>query len=251
MHRSSTPRSFASAISLLDLRPRAPPVSAKPSVPRSCSSVVIATCQPPPISPSDVLDRHLDVREEDLVELGLAGDLAQRPHLDAGRVHVDEQVRQPGVALAVRVAARDEDAPVGDVRERRPDLLAVDDEVAVVAARRVVRTAERSEPASGLGEALAPDLLGREDLREVALLLLVGAVRDDRRPGHAEPDHAEVAAAPRRAPSPRGRSPGGCTGAPRAAVLLRPGQPRVAGLVELPAPVASGLLEASARGSRR
>ena len=28
------------------------PVSAKPSVPRSCSNVVIATCQPPPISPS-------------------------------------------------------------------------------------------------------------------------------------------------------------------------------------------------------
>src|SRR2546423_4102604 len=31
---------------------------------------------------------NLDVVEEDLVELGLAGDLAQRPHLDAGRVHV-------------------------------------------------------------------------------------------------------------------------------------------------------------------
>ena len=27
-------------------------MSAKPSVPRSCSSVVIATCQPPPTSPT-------------------------------------------------------------------------------------------------------------------------------------------------------------------------------------------------------
>ena len=63
----------------------------------------------------------------------------------------------------------------------------------------------------GLGEALAPDLLGGEDLREVRLLLLLGAVRHDRRPGHAEPDHADVRRRLRRAPSPRGRSPGSCT----------------------------------------
>ena len=47
-----------------------------------------------------VLDRDLDVVEEDLVELRLAGDLAQRPHLDAGRAHVDDQVREVPVALA-------------------------------------------------------------------------------------------------------------------------------------------------------
>ena len=33
-----------------------------------------------------------DVGEEDLVELGLAGDLAQRPHLDAGVGHVADEV---------------------------------------------------------------------------------------------------------------------------------------------------------------
>ena len=33
------------------------------------------------------------VGEEDLVELGFAGHLAQRAHLDAGLVHVDEEVR--------------------------------------------------------------------------------------------------------------------------------------------------------------
>ena len=141
----------------------------------------------------DVLDRHLHVGEEDLVELGLAGDLAERPHLDAGRVHVDEQVGEPGVALAVGIAARDEDAPVGDVRERRPDLLAVDDEV--VALERESRGRAHGGEVGArvrLGEALAPDLLGREDLLQVLLLLGVGAVRDDRRAGHAEPDHAEV-----------------------------------------------------------
>ena len=191
-----------------------------------------------------VLHGHLDVGEEDLVELRLAGDLAKRPDVDARRVHVDEQIGQAGVALAVRVAAGDEDAPVGDVRERRPDLLAVDDEVTVLPAGA---RAHRGQVGARtrLGEALAPDLLGGEDLLEVLLLLGVGAVRDDRRPGHPEADHAEVR---------------GCFGARhlleedrlvavrggRAAVLLGPRQPGVAGLVQLAAPVAAGLLEAAA-----
>ena len=80
------------------------------------------------------------------------------------------------------------------MRERRPDLLAVDDED--VAAPLGAR-ARGGEVGAGvrLGEALAPDLLGGEDLLEVARLLLLGAVRDDRRPGHAEPDHADVGGA--------------------------------------------------------
>ena len=51
-----------------------------------------------------VLLRHLDVGEEDLVELGVAGDLHERPHLDAGRVHVDDHVRQVLVARRVGTA---------------------------------------------------------------------------------------------------------------------------------------------------
>ena len=42
-------------------------------------------------------DSHIG--EVHLVELGLAGDLAQRPHLDAGRVHVEHEV---GQALVLR-----------------------------------------------------------------------------------------------------------------------------------------------------
>ena len=41
----------------------------------------------------------------------------------------------------------------------------------------------------GLGEALAPDLLGREDRLEVALLLLLGAVGDHHRAAHREAEH--------------------------------------------------------------
>src|SRR5581483_12281124 len=86
-----------------------------------------------------------------------------------------------------------------------------------------------------LREPLAPDLLRAENPAQVAPLLLLRPVRDDRRPGHAETDDAEVrgslgdrrlleedrVVAERRA---------------GAAVLLRPGQPRVPGVVELPAP---------------
>ena len=50
----------------------------KPSVPRSWSRVVIATCQPPPSSPSRFSFGTTDVGEEDLVELGFPGDLPQR-----------------------------------------------------------------------------------------------------------------------------------------------------------------------------
>src|SRR5947208_507480 len=42
---------------------------------------------------------------------------------------------------------------------------------------------------AGVGEELAPELLGGQDLREVTSLLLLGAVRDERRPDqvHADP----------------------------------------------------------------
>ncbi len=70
------------------------------------------------------------------------------------------------------------------------------------------------------------------------LLLLLAPVRHDRRPGHAEPDHADVA---------RGLRPRHllvedrleAVGSAGAAVLLRPGQARVAALVEELAPLAA------------
>ena len=96
----------------------------------------------------EVLRGDAHVGEEDLVELRLARDLAQRPHLDARRMHVDDEVREPCVARRLRVGAREEDAEVGEVRERRPHLLAVHDEVAVLE-RELVRTPARSEPAPG------------------------------------------------------------------------------------------------------
>ena len=161
----------------------------------------------------------------------------QRPHVDARGVHVDDEVRQPGMALGVRVGAREEDAVVGDVRVRRPDLLAVDDEAVAV---EPGRGPDAREIGAGprLGEPLAPDLVRREERLQVALLLRVGAARDDRRAGHPEADHTEVRRRlgarfllevdrlePRREPP--------------ASELLRPRDPDPAAVVERAAPRAN------------
>ena len=137
--------------------------------------------------------------------------------------------------LGIRVAAA-EDAVVGDVRERRPDLLAGHVEV-IVGDLDARPTAERSTPRP------APRSPGTRSPRPRGSssgsgALLLAAVRHDRR-----------------APPCRARSRP-CAAAPRAgellqhdrlvavrralaAVLLGPGQARVARVVDLPAPLAA------------
>ena len=51
----------------------------------------------------EVLDRDLDLVEEDLVELAVTGDLAQRADLDALRRHRDREHRDPLVRRCVRI----------------------------------------------------------------------------------------------------------------------------------------------------
>jgi hypothetical protein len=176
--------------------------------------------------------RDVHVGEEDLVELGVAGHLLQRTRVDARQCHVDQQVRQSLVFGHVLVGPAQQQAPVGDVRERGPDLLAVHHEVIAleIGARLHVR-----EIASGvrLREALAPDLLHRKDRRQVPLLLLLGTVGHDRRPGEVHP--YEIDEQLRRA------GPGHLlveddllhVRCAAAAVLLRPVKPRVSGFRKL------------------
>ena len=71
----------------------------------------------------DEFVRHEDFVEEDLVEHRLTSDLAQGAHVNAGRLHVDQEVGDPLVLWRVRVGARQADRPVGAVRDRRPHLL--------------------------------------------------------------------------------------------------------------------------------
>ena len=117
--------------------------------PRSLASVVFATRQPSCSGPMRLLDRHLDVVEEDLVELALPGDLAQRADLDARRVHRDREHRDALVVRRVRVGADERDAPVGEARVRRPHLLAGDAVDVAALLGRGSRARARSLPASG------------------------------------------------------------------------------------------------------
>ena len=73
-------------------------------------SVAIATCQPSPTPPMRWASGMRSVGEEDLVELGFAGHLPERAHLDTLLVHVDEEVRQAlgasGTSGSVRTSSR-------------------------------------------------------------------------------------------------------------------------------------------------
>ena len=95
----------------------------------------------------------------DLVELGVAGELAQRPGLHARRMHVEDEVRQPLVLRHFRIGAGEQKSPPRPVREAGPDLLPVDHPlVAVGDGRRGQPGQVRARPR--FGEQLAPDVLG-------------------------------------------------------------------------------------------
>ena len=130
------------------------------------------------------------VVEEHLVELGRPGHLLDRRDRDAGLVHRDEEVGEALVRRRVGIGAADAEAPVRAVRERRPHLLAVDDPLVAVEHRAGLHVREVGARV-GLRVALAPQLLDRLDLREEALLLLLGAVRDERRGEEALAEEAD------------------------------------------------------------
>ena len=103
------------------------------------------------------------------------------------------------------IGAHQAEDPVGVIRVRRPDLLAVDDVVVAVACRAGL---QRSEVGAGirLGIALAPADQPCCDLRQMLLLLRLGAVFEQRRPEHGDAERGQAAAARRSRPSPDARS---------------------------------------------
>jgi len=129
--------------------------------------------------------RDPDVGHVDLVELSLAGDLAQRPHIDAFGLHVQREVRHAPVLGHIGVGAGDEHAEVGDVGERVPDLLSVDDPLFAVADGL---GAEAGEVRAGarLGEQLTPLLLAGEHGAQEALADRFVAMGDDRGSGECD-----------------------------------------------------------------
>src|SRR5690606_27952672 len=121
--------------------------------------------------------------------LAVARDLDDRAHLDAGLLHRHQQVRQPVVSLRARLGAAEHEAPVGPLRPRGPDLLALDDPLAALEPRARLHVGEVGAGV-GLRVALAPDRLAARDPGQEALLLLVAAERDQ---GGREQPLADVA----------------------------------------------------------
>ena len=197
--------------------------TAPPIVTRSFMSVVIDTRQPSPTSPIAIGVGHAHVGQVHLVELGLAGDLAQRPHLDAGRVHVEREVGEAAVLRDVGVGAGHEHPAVGHVGERVPHLLAVDDPLVAVA-HGTGRERREVAAGAGLAEQLAPDLLAGEQraeqpgLRVRARVARRSSARRGR--GRSRSSRSRRTGRPRRGAAPRRRA-----GAPRSA----PRPPKPAG----------------------
>ena len=131
-------------------------------MPRSNDSVNIVTRHPSFSLADAVGDRNAHVVEVDLAELARPEHRRQRPDLDAGCVHRQDQPADALVLRRVGVGADEQLAVVGDVAVRRPDLLAVDDVIVAVAHGA---GAQRGEVGAGvgLGEALAPHLFTAQD----------------------------------------------------------------------------------------
>ena len=99
---------------------------------RSKPSSALATSQPLFSSPTRLATRRAHVVEEDLAQLLVAGDVADRPHRHARLAHVDQHEADAGLLLHRLVGAHQREH-VGRVEgDAGPDLGAVDDEFVAV-----------------------------------------------------------------------------------------------------------------------
>ena len=183
--------------------------------PRSLASVVLATRQPSCSGPMRFSTGTVDVVEEDLVELVLAGHLAQRTHVDALGVHRDREHRDP----LVRRRAAGRCAPARCPCRRRSRTTTTPSDRSRGTRRRASRARverlARSLPAPGSlnnwhQTSSAPRIRG---IHRGALLL--GAVRHQRRPDERDAGPAEERRRAARARAPRCRSRPASTDAPR------------------------------------
>ena len=165
---------------------------------RSFISVVIDTRQPSPTSPSrSASGIRTSVK---YTSLNSASPVIWRSGRTStpGAVHVDHEVGEALVLRLLGVGAGDEHAPAGQVGQRGPHLLAVDDPLVAVLDGSG-RQAGHVGAGARLAEQLAPDLLAGEQRAQVAALLGLGAMGDDGRRAHAVADGVA---------GPRDRRPG-------------------------------------------
>ena len=105
--------------------------------------------------PDEVRARDAHVLEEHLVEPGVAGHLHERAHGDARGLHVDQDVGDAAMFRRVGIGADEAEHPVGVLRARGPDLLAVHHELVADDLRARAQGGQVGARA-GLGVSLAP-----------------------------------------------------------------------------------------------
>jgi hypothetical protein len=113
------------------------------------------------------------------------------PDRHALGVHRDDEHGQALVLGQVGVGAREQQPVRRVLGVRRPHLLARQPPRAVLLLLGARLDAGEVGARGGLREQLAPHLLGGQHRAEVALLLLLVAVRDQRRAEHADADDVE------------------------------------------------------------
>ena len=89
-------------------------------------------------------------------------------------VHRHQEIAQPPVALSAFLGAGNHEAPVGELRQRSPDFLPVDDP-SVAFQSGFGGYICQVGTSIGFGIALAPEFFAREDGRNEAMLLFFGA----------------------------------------------------------------------------
>ena len=144
---------------------------------RSFPRVERATVHPLSTGADDVVVGHEHVVEEHLVEHRRAGRFAQRTHLDAFGLHVDDDRGDAGVLRRVGVRAHGREPALAVLGAARPHLLAGDLPTAVDA-RRTRADAGRVGAGVGLAEELAPHVLPLERGPHPARDLILGGVLD-------------------------------------------------------------------------
>ncbi len=103
--------------------------------------------------------------EEDLVEIDLAAEVAQRPDLDPGLGELDQEVGQATVLRRARIGAGEEHPELGAMGPGGPHLLPGDPPTVAV---RLGARRQRGQVGAGAGlaEQLAPTLLVADQRRE-------------------------------------------------------------------------------------
>ncbi len=131
--------------------------------------------------------RDPHIIEESFAERRIARDQQDRLGRDALRGHVEQDETDAVMLLRGRVGAHQAENPVGVVGVGGPDLLAGDEVIVAVAFGAGLQRGEVGAGV-GFGIALAPADQAGGDLRQMLLLLRLGAVFQQRRPEHPDPE---------------------------------------------------------------